>query len=224
MPDILNRSIFEEDLATRLAKMFGRQRREIIALLGDPPQLSKIPHEWWSDAAINLQRTVAPVLEDVYLQQAQVVMDTATIGIDWALVNESAVIWSNRYTAELLAKMTATTRRAVASAVEAFYTQGLSITDLKLRLMRTMSPTRAEMVAITEVTRAGAEGERLTALQIASETGVEMIPIWLTANDEKVCPICGPKHDQRITDGQFPPAHPRCRCWVAYELPPLEEI
>jgi len=32
-----------------------------------------------------------------------------------------------------------------------------------------------------------------------------------------VCPICGPRHDKEITDGMYPPACPRCRCWVNHE-------
>jgi hypothetical protein len=51
-----------------------------------------------------------------------------------------------------------------------------------------------------------------------------MVPIWQTSNDERVCPICGPKHGKEITDGKFPPAHPRCRCWVTYEFPEGEGV
>ena len=46
----------------------------------------------------------------------------------------------------------------------------------------------------TETTRAAAvEGERAYVQELVKETGREMIPIWLTANDDRVCVICGPK-------------------------------
>jgi len=38
-----------------------------------------------------------------------------------------------------------------------------------------------------------------------------------------VCPICGPKHNREIKDGQYPPAHPRCRCWVNHEIPDMPQ-
>jgi hypothetical protein len=50
---------------------------------------------------------------------------------------------------------------------------------------------------------------------------------WRTANDEKVCEICGPLHEERRDlDESFgedsfgeemfaPPAHISCRCWIA---------
>jgi len=46
------------------------------------------------------------------------------------------------------------------------------------------------------------------------------VMIWETANDERVCPICGALHRKR--EGEWgglsgPPAHPRCRCGVRLE-------
>ena len=59
---------------------------------------------------------------------------------------------------------------------------------------------------------------KLTKLeQMTAETGIELVPIWLTANDEMVCPVCGPRHKKPIKDGIYPPLHPRCRCGTAYE-------
>jgi len=80
------------------------------------------------------------------------------------------------------------------------------------------SPIRAEMIAVTEVTRAASEGEQAVARELARQ-GIIMTPFWNTNRDELVCPICEPRNNQEITDGMFPPAHPRCRCWVNYELP-----
>lgn len=228
MPDIDNRDAFELDLATRLARVLSRQRREVIVLLGDPPNMVNIPAEWWTAAGIELQAVIAPIMEEIFLQQVGAVVDVATIGIEWGLANEAAITWANQYTFGLVTELNNTTRNAIQSAVRAFYDQGLSINDLRLRLMRdsVLGPVRAEMIAVTEVTRAAAEGERQTAAQIAQDTGVVMIPIWNTADDEIAhkCPICWPRHLQPIMNGEFPPAHPRCRCWVTYELPEPEAV
>ena len=77
------------------------------------------------------------------------------------------------------------------------------------------------MIASTEVTRAYAEGTQAAY----REAGVIERMQWRTARDEIVCPICGALHNVQAALGQpfvnpqngreyFPPAHPRCRCWV----------
>jgi SPP1 gp7 family putative phage head morphogenesis protein len=91
--------------------------------------------------------------------------------------------------------------------------------DLRGRLGRIYSPVRAEMIAVTEVTRAAAEGERATVREIEKE-GIRMVEVWQTNNDSLVCPICGPRHGKKVGDGwsknDGPPAHPRCRCWLTH--------
>ena len=62
-------------------------------------------------------------------------------------------------------------------------------------------------------------GERMAYLKKLLNDSTEHIPKQcVTANDERVCPICSPRDNQVITDGIYPPAHPRCRCVVGYEL------
>ena len=47
---------------------------------------------------------------------------------------------------------------------------------------------------------------------------------WLTADDERVCPVCGSvdgdkvgMHEKFSNGHDLPPAHPNCRCGIAYE-------
>jgi rubredoxin len=63
------------------------------------------------------------------------------------------------------------------------------------------------MIAVTETTRVFAEGNKLAW----DSTGVVSGSKWQTANDDLVCPICGPLNEQ-VTDDE-PPAHVNCRCW-----------
>lgn len=75
---------------------------------------------------------------------------------------------------------------------------------------------RAEAIAITEITRAISRGEEFAAGLIQKQ-GVLLECVWWTAQDERVCPICGELHGRielfwvdEYPDG--PPAHVRCRC------------
>ena len=221
MPDIPNRDALEKILARKLAGLNRRQLGNLLELMGDPPKLENVPLSFWDDAGKELAQVVTPFSERVYLEAAERMLATVPIGVDWSLVNEAASIWSQQYSYSLVSGINATTQRAVGRAVGNFYSQGQTIGQLTGRLGRIYSPIRAEMIAITEVTRAAAEGEREIAAELAKD-GIKMVEVWETRNDELVCPICGPRHGKKEgtnwTKNDGPPAHPRCRCNIRHEF------
>jgi hypothetical protein len=82
------------------------------------------------------------------------------------------------------------------------------------------------MVAVTEVTRAYAEGNRRSAKEYEDQELFTWVRTWRTNNDDLVCELCGPLHGKTAegTDGEYPlgggqgpPRHPRCRCWETFE-------
>jgi hypothetical protein len=144
------------------------------------------------------------------------------IGVDWDMVNLTASQWSREHTEQILRDMFAIRYDHLNTTIPRFYEEGWNLGQLQGELEKWYSPVRAQMIAVTETTRASVEGERALVWQLEKENGVRMTPVWQTANDERVCPICGPKHGKPITDGQYPPAHPNCRCWVTYEFPEVQ--
>lgn len=85
---------------------------------------------------------------------------------------------------------------------------------------RLFEPSRGETVAITETTTAISLGER-DVVDRMEELGVEIDALWITKRDEQVCKVCGPLHNQPISQWEDdfpvgPPAHPRCRCFLIY--------
>lgn len=79
-----------------------------------------------------------------------------------------------------------------------------------------LSEDRAEAIAITETTRAISIGEELAAI-VAKSQGVLLEAYWETAQDERVCPVCGALHGlaEMFWVDEYPngpPAHVRCRC------------
>jgi SPP1 gp7 family putative phage head morphogenesis protein len=137
-------------------------------------------------------------------------------GFDYTLANADAREWARRYTDEVMEQLNVTNDRIVGEAVARWVENGEPLQALEDDLARHFNRQRARRIAATETTRAYAEGNR-AAFQ---ESGVVDEVQWRTANDERVCPICGPLHDQRapvngaFDNGLFPPAHPNCRCWV----------
>lgn len=217
--DVLNRDEIERRLARVLSRDLRAEMGKLLDYLGDPPDLSKVPYEYWQNGWRNIQKDVEPILVDTFLSQAEALMGTVTIGTDWAGVNMAAADWARNHSETILKELFNKTYEGVSKTVPQYFEQGWRYTDLSKALEGYFSPIRAEMIAITETTRAAVEGERALVSELVNETGKEMLPIWLTANDDRVCPVCGPRNEKPITNGQFPPAHPRCRCGVGWDWP-----
>jgi hypothetical protein len=232
--DLANRAEIERRLARVLSRDLRNEMGKLLDYLGDPPNLSNVPYEYWQNGWRSIQKDVEPVLLDVYLTQATNVMLNIGIGVSLDNINHQAVNWARSHTEEVLremwrnrrditAEMLANTRQ-VGEIIGQGYEQGLTIREISERLQPYYSPVRAEMIAVTETTRAVVEGERAYVEQLERETGQRMIPIWMTANDERVCPICAPRNEKPILNsGDYPPAHPRCRCGVGWEFPKVSE-
>ena len=222
MADLINRDELERRLARQLGKLNRVHLARLIEYLGDPPKVENVPAAFWDEAGIEQVRVLGPFLEDIYVQSALELMNSQPIGVDWAVVNQAAVDWARDYTFSLVQDITDSKRRALQSTVSAYYERGQTVGELTNRLSGVFGPVDAERIAVTEITRAASEGKRAIGREL-NKQGVQMIPVWQTNNDSLVCSICGPRHDKEITDGMYPPAHPRCRCWYGYEYPRLEK-
>ena len=133
--------------------------------------------------------------------------------VDVDKINANAVAQSADFKRGVLDNIHATTRRQVEDAVAKWEeTGGGDMNVLSAMLSPIFSDARAEMIAVTETTRAFDAGNRMAW----AATGYISFHQWNTQKDERVCPICGPK-DGKVyhLTGEKPPAHPRCRCWVS---------
>lgn len=115
--------------------------------------------------------------------------------------------------------------------LDTFLKDGMSLSDaqgkalvMSERYAERLTRTRAQTIARTESAMAAGEG-RMNAWNSLISQGIlnaDAQKIWLTAEDEAVCPICEPLDQQTasINDefafgGETIPAHPNCRCDVA---------
>ena len=220
MADLPNRDELERQLARKLGGLQRAQLGRLLEALGDPPKIDNVPSSFWDEVGRELAGIIAPFLEDIYLQQAKRLMEKNPVGVDWALVNEKAIEWASRYTFDLVRNINTVSRRAIQKAVSAYFERGQTIGDLEKALSGLFGPVRAEMIAVTEITRAASQGE-MSFVDDLKAMGIEMIVKWATNRDELVCPICAPRNGKKQGDGWDapPPAHPRCRCWLNSELP-----
>ena len=182
--------------------------------------------------------------------------------MDWDVFNEAALDWMRLYLGESgegailrperawIQEINETTRQQVMREIDNWVREGAELDVLKRRLAPIFGERRAASIATTEVTRMYASGN-LMAWQSSGLVGAKR---WMTAVDERVCPICGPLHNKIVEIDQTweftpemlaanpqlkralgnqpasytaPPAHPNCRCWlqpVVFEALEPEEI
>ena len=208
MPDIPNRNELEARMARLLGKLTRAQMGRLLEELGDPPRVENVSPTFWDDAGKELRDAIRPFMERVYLESAQRLMTEQPVGVSWELVNERAADWSSTYTFDLVRGIDEVTRRHLQNSINRYYRDAQTMEELVTHIGQMYGPVRAEMVAITEVTNASTAGERMVADEVAV-AGIELEPIFQTSNDDRVCPICAPRHGKPITDGQYPALHPR---------------
>ena len=150
------------------------------------------------------------------------------MAVDWTLVNTAVTEWARKYTYDLVGGLTATSRKALGAQLAAWIESGQPLPDLIGRLESVYGETRAKTIAVTEATRAYAEGNKVAWDESEVTAGYE----WMTAQDELVCLICGDGKlglaGKRVRKGEMfksslhpagelagPPAHVNCRCKLA---------
>ena len=117
--------------------------------------------------------------------------------------------------------------QAVANYRAELMAQGLAqekIEKLAERYATSLLKARAKRIARTELASAYNYGQWESIRQMR-ESGLvdEVEKEWLTADDERTCPICAEldgekvRHDEQFSSGQLhPPAHVQCRCSLGY--------
>lgn len=213
------RDEFERRLIRAVARANSGVRREIAALLGDPPTLDALTPEVWDDIMRRMGDAMRPDLEEAFLEAGARLMTTLGVSIDDSIINRAAMEWARTYSYELVRGMNDRRQRDLQNLFGSFFEQPMSNEELQRYLVREFGPVRAEMIGITEVTRAISEGEKRVVDTLQGQ-GVGLVAVWQTMEDERVCPICGPRNDQAQGTNwiNLPPAHPRCRCLVRWEM------
>ena len=208
------------------------QLDRIMAALGDPPDLNRLDLEFWTEEQQALIRALRPEIERMVVAGAQTTFDLLPLQFDWALAAQDAIGFAQTYTFELVTGLDRTSQRTLQRKVADYIENPTTIGELRKSLIPTFGKTRANTIAVTEVTRAYAEGEQIAAAQAEAE-GLKLTPIWNTSEDELVCPLCGPLNGkpkvvwaQLVPGTTWPPQHPRCRCWPthAWDEPVLEAV
>lgn len=219
--DESTRARLEREISALIGSTFSGLNEELIALLGDPPNVSNVPASFWSSLRDRVEAPLAEKLKDIYVDASAELYaaNALTIAVDWNLVNQRAADWARGYSFELVNSITRTTKDSLQSLVSNFFADpNQNIGSLTQSVSTLFGAARAKRIAVTEVTRASSMGEVEFARLIKSQSrGILVKMVWLTSKDELVCPICGPL-DGKSDFRKPPPAHPNCRCALAIRI------
>jgi hypothetical protein len=206
----------EDALRRKLEAVLKAQRARVAQAVVDGADVD------WNAMMAELRAVVGPALAATATQQAAIYAAGLNIPLDIAKINVLAWAWAQGYSYELVKGITATTQQVVSQAVAQFIaTPGMTIGDVVGMLDTTFGSVRAQMIAVTETTRAYTQANQITQ-SLLREMGVETVRVWQTSADEKVCEICGPL--QGVTEDEWgdladgPPGHVNCRCWTTSKV------
>ena len=214
----------EERLLRLMKARLNGQLSSVMETLGDPPDWGNLDYEFWQGESGRMLADLRPEIERMAVHAAATPVIPASVPILWdeAVIFREAAQWATQYAGRLVTGITDNTREAVGRAVQGFVeTPGRTIGQLRTELTPLFGQSRAQRIAVTETSRAYAEGTRVVQEELG-RAGIQMEQVWRTSMDERVCPICGPNADKRKSEGwtvSGVPAHPNCRCWVVLDFP-----
>lgn len=214
MPELADRAKHEERLAAALLILFRDAERAV----GRGERVN------WGELAERISREFEDQLAAIYVL-AFMAFAPDTLQFSRDLANSQARNWASTHGRALSRAWAETARQQIGTGLPA---------------ERVFAPGRTRVVVATEVTRAvtTAETDVRRAVVLAGDTpqtpqdrrpanrppfdiGDNLVPVWHTEKDERVCPICSPLDRQRFEAWaerfpNGPPAHPNCRCHLEY--------
>ena len=205
----------EKALAGGIAAIYASQLPAIIRAVraGKMPELVALNTQ--------LRGVLIQSLQQVAAERALAEGAALGWGIEYDELLMNSETWA-RERADEAVRLTQRTNQTRLQGIIGDVTSGAVLPEVAESLAtRLFSDKRAEGIAAYETSSALSESSHELADSMRT-AGIPVIERWLTAEDERVCPICGPL-DKAVDDewgSQFPsgpPAHVNCRCMLVVE-------
>ena len=241
MSELAGRMALEGDVSRRLSRLSSRHRRELLALLGDPPDASRVTAEFWSRVERERQAELLVLLLSVYMasqmQHSEELLPGPVAGAVAGPLSQAGRVWSETRAAEVARGAVEGMRAALAQRAATWAELGDAVTRQMVAddVADVISPTQDAVTAATETTAAQTAGTN-AVVQAAQVSGFNLVTRWKTERDDRVCPVCRPLDNKipdlwgpvletlvapgggravdAITANGGPPAHPNCRCYL----------
>lgn len=208
----INRIELEKKFAGELRKKQKEHQRELKTLLGNPPSLRNVPAKFWKQVEQEIKDEITRNLIAIWLMSANDHLDGLDASDAPTPGATEAADWASSHSEEVSDRYITNARERLKSTFDGGTTEQSELS------VATFRDDSIEAIAVTETTAAISAGGE-AAMQ--SRGRIRDEDTWYTVNDNKVCPVCEPLHRTRRPEWSLlfpkgPPAHPRCRCHLAY--------
>ena len=224
MAELRDRDKIEAQFARRLARLGGRHRNELMELMGNPPDPSRVPDSFWERVRREEEAELLAMLLLIFIASA------TQHGADRQKAEAQAQVWAFAKASNQSAQRASNRRQSFAKLAREIEDRSrgdvpLKPVDVRQRVSVVVgaSPAEAERVAVSNTTDAGASGGEFGVKDQGLESPKDK---WRTERDARVCPICQPLNgttrsnwEAKFPEG--PPAHERCRCEIVYANQPV---
>lgn len=208
-----------------IGKSLDGQRQRVRAVLrgSSPEQIQPALTNFWRDEPQTLEQALLPLFDDVAAAGAQQGISRLPVGVNWSGVNEAVLQLAQERCRQYAAETTGASKRQIGVLVSRWIETGGTLDELLTRVDRVYPGHHAKTEAVTQVTSVFSEGQRSSW----AASDVVAAYRWDTAEDDLVCPRCGPRNGNEydIDDAAaLPPAHYGCRCDISPVVKTPDEL
>lgn len=209
--ELPNRDALERDFTGTLARLGTKHRRELLTLIGDPPDVDNVPSEFWSRVESDMQDELAALLLLLFITSAEF------HGGDAAAAAARGATFAGTRSAMLSSDFVTHSQEMLAGYGTAWDVSPTTA-DVAGNVESIFGRVRSEMIAVTETTLAQSQGAEWA---IGATVGLSDEDEWQTEGDSSVCAICKPLDGMPrvVWSREFPagpPSHVNCRCEIIY--------
>lgn len=229
MPDDWEERVKRERAAQRIfASLMEGQAKRVKAFLKDQiKNLEDLPDDlpgFWTREERQLVQLLLPFFDDTLLLGAQSgIEQLGEIVVDLDEVNDEVLDVAKARAQMQATSIVEASKRSVDRVIATWIEVGGTQQDLLKRVERVWPDSRAQTYAITSVTNAYAQGNKIAWKTSRAVKGFR----FHTVEDKRVCPICRPNNDKVFDlddETETPALHDRCRCFITPEVRSPEEM
>lgn len=236
MPDLRNRFQLEQEFAYGISLALNRHRVKLVGY--GVERLAQRPESEWQRDEEEIAGALILLLQRPYLDAQRGLESSFGLIRPPREASGEFIQWVDSYARKTAERIVSTNKKkaleaaGVVTALAPKFDEPFKSTPAEVMQRRDAASLasivdvrRAAGIAVTEVTSGISAGEQAAAGAVMGAMAAGLIvgggliqPYAVSENDGRVCPVCRAKNGKRINDGEFPPFHNSCRCWVDWRI------
>ena len=215
MAELTNRMEREAEFAKGLARVSSRHRKELIRLMGEPPDPSKVPESFWrmveDEQKAQLAVFLLLLMQDSSEQHLGLLLPGDLNAVASESLPDRAAVWANARASRVATDYVTNSRAQLERLQRRWYGADLHVGGIRIDrkpppveqvqsgALEIFGPVRDARIATSETTIAATAGTN-DAIGQATDIGFVVTVTWYCELDGRECPFCGALHRQRMKD------------------------